>query len=90
MARPDFEDGAEGARFPQFESIQQQGIRNYEKLSVLDNLRPSPVGMAQQDYERRLVGVPGSSIGSAQSTFDQRLWMDRRESTVRRNDQEGQ
>lgn len=79
----EFEDGAERVRSPQFESVQQQGIRNYQQTSVLDNLRPNQNGMGSQDLQRRMMGINQSPTGTSQSTFDQRLWIRNREPTLR-------
>ena len=79
----EFEDGADRVREPQFESVQQQAARNYQQTSVLDNLRPNPNGMAQPDYQRRLMGINSSQTGLSDTTFDKRLWLRNREPTLR-------
>lgn len=79
----EFGDGAESVRTPKFESIQQQGIRNYEATSVLDNLRPNQNGLGEQDLQRTMMGVKQSYAGTAQSTADQKLWLKHREPSLK-------
>lgn len=70
MRSQEFEESASTAREP--DPIQ---VRPFAPTSVLDNLRPNPNGMGGRDLERRLVGVQRSSIGTADDTYDKRLWL---------------
>lgn len=70
MRSQEFAESAESVREP--EPIQ---VRPFAPTSVLDNLRPNPNGMGGRDLERRLVGVPKSSIGTSDTTYDKRLWL---------------
>lgn len=71
----DFADGAERVRSPQFESIQQQANRNFQAISVLDNVMPAQNGMGAQDLQRKIVGSQGSSVGRSETTYDKQLWL---------------
>jgi hypothetical protein len=91
MARSeDFAEGSERARRPQFQSVQQMSNRNFQAISVLDNVIPNPNGMGQPDLQRRLVGSQGSASGRAQSTFDRQLWLKHPEPANRTRTLEGQ
>lgn len=79
----DFADGAERVRNPRFESVQQQANRNFQALSVLDNVMPNQNGLGAQDLQRRLVGSTGGATGRSQSTFDKQLWLRHPEPTAR-------
>lgn len=84
MARQEnFSDGYERVREPRFESIQQQGNRNFQATSVLDNIMPNQNGIGTSDLQRRMMGIQSSAIGSAESTFDKRLWISHREPSNR-------
>jgi hypothetical protein len=72
----EFEGGAESARASQFRTVQQsQGLRSYEKRSVLDNLMPSNNGMDKAGVERVRIGVNHSTVGQSDDTFDKGLWL---------------
>lgn len=71
----EFGGGVEGARNPQFFSVQQQHDRNYHPTSVASQLRPGQNGQADADYERKLINVPRSPIGMGSETYDKGLWM---------------
>ena len=84
MARTeDFADGYAQVREPQFKSVQQQSNRNFQALSVLDNIQPNPNGMGAQDFQRRLVGSQGSPVGRSTETFDRQLWLRHQEPSQR-------
>lgn len=65
----DFYNGSESARasLPAFST--------YKRTSTLDNLFPTGNGMADQDRERLLMGVPHSPIGQSTNTFNQSIWL---------------
>lgn len=71
----EFSDGADKVRSPQFESVQQQSNRNFQAISVLDNVIPNANGMGQMDLQRRMYGSKGSAIGRSETTFDRQLWL---------------
>lgn len=78
MARSDeFAGGAEGARAPQFATIQSQHARNFQAMSVLDlpHALPNQNGMGQADLQRRRMGLAGSVSGRSQSTVDDQMWI---------------
>ncbi len=90
MARTEeFNSGNESARFPVFQSVQQQSNRNFTATSVLDNVIPNQNGMGQADLERRLVGSQGSPVGRSETTFNRQLWLRHREPTGRIQHLEG-
>lgn len=64
-----FYDGSESARasLPTFQT--------YRRTSTLDNLFPTGNGMADQDRERVLMGIPRSPIGQSTNTFNQSIWL---------------
>lgn len=84
MARTeDFADGYAQVREPQFKSVQQQHNRNFQAISVLDNVQPNQNGMGAQDLQRRLVGSQGSPTGRSLETFDRQLWLRHQEPSQR-------
>jgi hypothetical protein len=85
----EFASGNESARQPQFQSVQQQSNRNFQALSVLDNVIPNQNGMGSNDLQRRLVGSQGSPVGRSSSTFDKQLWLRHPEPTNRAKTTEG-
>lgn len=91
MARTeDFQGGYGEVREPQFRSVQQQANRNFEALSVLDNLVPNQNGMGQADLQRKMVGSQNSPTGRSESTFDKQLWLRHQEPANRIKRLEGQ
>lgn len=80
MARSEeFASGAEEVRQPQFKSVQQMHNDHARATSVLTvpGHLPNQNGMGTADRQRRLMGFRESASGMADSTYDQRLWMDR-------------
>lgn len=77
MRREDFDSAAESVRSPQFKSVQQQSNDRWQAMSILDlpSSLPNQNGMGAADLQRRMMGVPQSPIGSADSTYDRRLWL---------------
>ena len=69
-----FNDAATKVRSPQFRTLQNT-VGNYRRTSILDNLMPSRNALGTQDYERAKLGVPRSSSGQSESTFDKGLWL---------------
>jgi hypothetical protein len=85
----EFSEGTERARQPQFQSVQQQANRNFQALSVLDNVIPNQNGMGSTDLQRRMVGSQGSVSGRSQTTFDRQLWLKHPEPANRTKTLEG-
>jgi hypothetical protein len=86
MARSeDFQSGADSVRQPQFESIQQQGNRNFRAMSVLDtpSVIPNQNGMGTGDLQRRMIGFRDSATGRSESTYDKQIWLSHPEETHR-------
>jgi hypothetical protein len=78
MARTeDFQGGADSVRQPQYQTVQSQHNRNFQAMSVLDTpgVIPNQNGMGQNDLRRRIMGFRDSISGTAESTFDKRLWL---------------
>ena len=73
----DFAGGVEGARAPQFSTIQSQHARNFQAMSVLDlpHALPNQNGLGAADLQRRRMGQIGSVSGRSQSTVDDQLWI---------------
>jgi len=69
-----FNDSAVKVRSSQFRTL-QNSVANYRRTSILDNLMPSRNALGTQDYERAKLGVPRSSSGQSESTFDKGLWL---------------
>lgn len=69
-----FNDSAATVRSPKFRTL-QNSVANYRRTSILDNLMPSKNALGTQDYERAKLGVPRSSSGQSESTFDKGLWL---------------
>lgn len=91
MARSEeFSGGYSAAQSPQYRSVQQQHNRNYQKLSVLDNLMPNQNGMGASDLQRRLVGISHSGSGTSKNTFDKSLWIEKHQELNREKNTEGQ
>lgn len=68
--------GAENAREPSFQTMQQQHAAmgfGYRKTSILDNLQPSGNGMSGLDKQRQMYGI--KSLGQDQETADKGLWL---------------
>lgn len=70
----EFSSAATRVRSPQFRTL-QNSVGNYRRTSILDNLMPSRNALGSQDYERAKLGVPRSSSGQSESTFDKGLWL---------------
>lgn len=70
----EFSNAATRVRSPQFRTL-QNSVGNYRRTSILDNLMPSRNALGSQDYERAKLGVPRSSSGQSESTFDKGLWL---------------
>jgi hypothetical protein len=70
----DFFEGSESVRKPSFKPVR---IQSYRRTSTLDNLYPTGNGMAQRDTQRVMLGIPRSSIGQSDETFDKSLWLPR-------------
>lgn len=91
MARSeDFAGGFESVRSPQFQSVQQQANRNFQAISVLDNITPNQNGMGSADLQRQMVGVKDSASGRSEDTFDRQLWLRHQEPSNRIRRLEGQ
>lgn len=73
----DFQGGADAAREPQFQSVQQQSNANFHGVSVLHtpNVIPNQNGMGQADLQRRIMGFHESISGRSEGTFDQQIWL---------------
>jgi hypothetical protein len=73
----EFQEAATRVRSSNFRTLQNSvgGGNRYRRTSILDNLMPSRVGLGEQDYERAKLGVPRSSSGQSESTFDKGLWL---------------
>jgi hypothetical protein len=69
-----FNDAAIKVRSPQFRAL-QNSVGNYRRTSILDNLLPSRNALGSNDWERAKLGVPRSSSGQSDSTFDKGLWL---------------
>lgn len=70
----ELQSSATAVRAPHFQTAQHP-LAKYQRMSVLDNLFPSGNGRSAGDRQRLLMGIEKSTIGQADSTFDQRLWL---------------
>lgn len=73
----DFQGGADGAREPQFKSVQTQHNANFRGMSVLDtpNVIPNQNGLGTADLQRRIMGFHESISGRSEGTFDKQIWL---------------